>query len=72
MPYFIFAVKPFGQLEPLGQHAVFRDASAAAKTLRAERAGRAGEAVRVMFAESASAAEDLLLQVREPLPPGDD
>lgn len=76
MPYFVFAVRPFAQLECLGEHAAFRDASAMAKSLRAERAssGHAppGEQIRVMFAETAEAAEDLLLQVREPRPPGDE
>jgi len=76
MPYFVFAVRPFAQLECLGEHAAFRDASAMAKALRAERAAPgaapAGEQIRVMFAETAQAAEDLLLQVREPPPPGDE
>lgn len=104
MPYYVYAVRPFAQLERLGEHAAFRDASAMAKALRAERAeraeraaqaaqasqaeraGHAGEAggtdgspgtaaanevIRVMFAETALAAEDLLLQVREAPPPGD-
>lgn len=79
MPYFVYAVRPFAQLERLGEHAAFRDASAQAKALRAERAARAGpgapgggELIRVMFAETAEAAEDLLLQSREPPPPGDE
>lgn len=76
MPYFVYAVRPFAQLERLGEHAAFRDASAMAKALRAERASAgstpAGEQIRVMFAETAEAAEDLLLQVREPPPPGDE
>jgi hypothetical protein len=76
MPYFVFAVRPFAQLECLGEHAAFRDASAMAKSLRAARAApgvaAAGEQIRVMFAATAEAAEDLLLQVREPPPPGDE
>lgn len=73
MPYFVFAVRPFAQLERLGEHAAFRDASTMAKALRAERRERgAGELIRVMFAETALAAEDLLLQSREPPPPGDE
>ncbi len=73
MPYFVYAVRPFAQLERLGEHAAFRDASAMAKALRAERhAQGAGELIRVMFAENAIAAEDLLLQTREPPPPGDE
>lgn len=84
MPYYVFSVRPFAQLECLGEHAAFRDASAMAKALRAERlAGAAGqpgsgaaigvgEQIRVMFAESALAAEDLLLQPRDPRPAGEE
>jgi hypothetical protein len=71
MPYYVYAVRPFAQLECLGEHAAFRDASAKAKALRAERQA-AGESIRVMFAATALAAEDLLLQRREPPPPGDE
>ena len=78
MPYFVYAVRPFAQLERLGEHAAFRDASAMAKALRATRqtqggpAGQGGEQIRVMFAETALAAEDLLLQLREAPPVGDE
>lgn len=77
MPYYVYAVRPFAQLECLGEHAAFRDASARAKALRAERQAAGGgpppgERIRVMFAETALAAEDLLLQSREPPPPGDE
>ncbi|MBL8341300.1 MAG: hypothetical protein JNL30_07505 [Rubrivivax sp.] len=77
MPYYLYAVKPFGQLERLGEHAAFKDASAAAKRERAARTGRAdatglAEQVRVMFAPTAEQAEDLLLQRRDPPPPGDE
>mgnify|MGYP001156566860 CR=1 FL=1 len=76
MPYFVFAVRPFAQLECLGQHAAYRDASAQAKSLRAGRqatgtATAQGESIRIMFAETATAAEDLLLQPRDAPPPGD-
>ena len=72
MPYYVFAVRPFAQLEQLGAYEGFKEASAQVKALRA--APRADEAVswRVMFADSATAAEDLLLQVRDPRPAGDD
>lgn len=77
MPYYVYAVKPFGQLERLGEHAAFKDASAAAKSERAARAARAdpsglAEQVRVMFAATAEQAEDLLLQRRDAPPPGDE
>jgi hypothetical protein len=72
MPYYVYAVRPFAQLERIGEHAAFRDASAQAKALRlAPQADRATQ-FRVMFADTPLAAEDLLLAVREPAPPGDD
>jgi len=72
MPYYVYAVRPFAQLEQLGAHEAFQDASAQVKALRA--APRADKAVswRVIFADSPTAAEDLLLQVRDPRPAGDD
>lgn len=77
MPYYVYAVRPFAQLERLGEWPAFRDASAMAKTLRAERQAPGsgappGERIRVMFAETALAAEDLLLLRRDPPPPGDE
>jgi hypothetical protein len=65
MPYFVYAVRPFAQLERLGEFPAFKDASAFAKAERTARAAEAGTQVRVMFAETALAAEDLLLQVRD-------
>ena len=35
MPYYVFAVKPFAQLERLAEFTAFKDASAHAKALRA-------------------------------------
>ena len=72
MPYFVYAVRPFAQLATLGEHAAFRDASTHAKALR--QALPAGErtAIRVMFAATALEAEDLLLQIREPRPAGEE
>ena len=72
MPYFVYAVRPFAQLEQLGEHAAYKDASAQAKALRSEL--RSGDAtrIRVMHAASALEAEDLLLQIREPSHPGEE
>ena len=72
MPYFIYAVKPIAQLQPLGEHASFKEASAQAKSLRAAQSAGEGARIRVMFAETALAAEALLLQLREPGPSGDE
>ena len=71
MPYFVFAIRPFGQLDKLGEHEVFKDASAQAKTLRAAQPAGAPR-VKVMFGETQLAAEDQLLQLREVGPSGDE
>ena len=72
MPYYVYAVRPFAQLERLGEHAAFRDASAQAKSLRDDARADRATRIRVMFAADALAAEDLLLAVRDPGPAGDD
>lgn len=75
MPYYVFAVKPFAQLDKLAEFDSFKEASARAKGLRAAQdldLGRDAPRIKVMFAENQLAAEDLLLQVREAGPTGDD
>ncbi|MBK9136667.1 MAG: hypothetical protein IPM15_20540 [Betaproteobacteria bacterium] len=78
MPYFIYALRSFTPPECLGEHAAFADASARAKALRVERqaaqptAMPGGEQIRVVFAATAEAAEDLLLTPRTAPPIGDE
>jgi hypothetical protein len=72
MPYFVYAVRPFAQLQCLGEHAAFADASAQVKALRANKAPDDAASFRVMFGATALEAEDLLLQIREPRPAGED
>ena len=72
MPYFVYVVRPFGQLEQLAEHAAFKEASTDAKARRAALPPGGNVQVRVMFADNALAAEDLLLQVRAPSGAGDD
>ena len=72
MPYYVYAVRPFAQLEQLAEHAAFKDASAQAKALRAQQPPDDRASIRVMFAGTALEAEDLLLQVRDPQAPGDE
>ena len=72
MPYYVYAVRPFAQLEQLGQHAAYRDASAHAKALRSAQQADSPTRFRVMFAADALAAEDLLLAMRDPRPAEDD
>ena len=72
MPYYVFAVKPFAQLEKLAEFDAFKDASAHAKALRATPMADARARIKVMFAANPLAAEDLLLQVRQAGPSGDE
>lgn len=74
MPYYLYRVQPqpFAQLQPLGEYPTFPEASREAKALRAAEPGQPGRRVRVVFAENVLAAEDLLLQVREAPPGGED
>jgi len=72
MPYFVFSVRPFGQIEKLAEFSDFKAASAHAKALRTKQAAGGDARVKVMFADNAQLAEDLLCQVREPGPTGDD
>jgi hypothetical protein len=72
MPYYVFKVMPFAQLERLAEFEVYADASARAKSLRGELAAGSPARIKVMFAADLQAAEDLLLQVREAGPAGDE
>ncbi|MDO9073016.1 MAG: hypothetical protein Q7U73_07105 [Rubrivivax sp.] len=72
MPYYVYAVKPFAQLEKLAEFAAFKEASTHAKALRQSKQVDAATRIKVMFADNPLAAEDLLLQVREAGPSGDE
>lgn len=72
MPYYVFAVKPFAQLDKLAEFDTFGAASVHAKALRAAPPADPSARIKVMFADTQIAAEDLLLQVRDPGPTGDD
>lgn len=75
MPYFVYAIHdafPAPRLEAKGEHSSFKEASTQAKTLRAALPPGTQSRIKVMFAENALAAEDLLLQVRERSAAGDD
>jgi hypothetical protein len=63
---------PLGVLRKLSQFERFREASAEAKALRAADPPGAPGKVKVMFADNELQAEDLLGQVREAGPSGDD
>jgi len=72
MPYYIYRVKPFAQLEKLATFDAFTEASAHAKTLRATLSAQTPGKIKVMFADDDLQAEDLLSQVRNAPPSGDE
>lgn len=72
MPYYIYRVLPFAQLEKLAEHSAFPAASSEAKTLRSAQPANAPGKIKVIFAENELQAEDLLCQVRDPAPTGDE
>ena len=75
MPYFVYKIfeTPIRRLEKLEQHDAFRAASDRAKQLRSELASDATCVIKVIFAENELHAEDLLNQIRAPVPnPQDD
>lgn len=71
MPYYVFSVRPFAQIKQLAEFAAFKEASVHAKSLRSSE-GAADTKIKVMFADNPQLAEDLLCQVREPGPSGDE
>jgi len=72
MPYYIYRVMPLGVLRKLAEFERFIEASAHAKALRGADAPGAPGRVKVMFADNELQAEDLLGQVREAGPSGDE
>ena len=72
MPYYLYRIMPLGVLRKLDQFDRFAEASARAKALRAADAPGTPGRIKVMFADNELQAEDLLSQVREAGPAGDD
>ena len=72
MPYYVYRVGPFAQLLKLAEFDAFKPASAHAKALRAAPGQPPQSKVKVMFAGSEQMAEELLCQVREAGPLGDE
>ncbi len=72
MPYYIYRMGPFGQLHKLAEFPAFKPASAFAKELRNAPGTPPQGRIRVMFANTELLAEELLCQVREPGPLGDE
>jgi hypothetical protein len=72
MPYYLYRIGPFGQLHKLDEFENFRSASAQAKALRSAVEAPKHSRIKVMFADNEQLAEELLCQVREAPPPGDE
>lgn len=75
MPYYIYHVSdfPIRKLEKLEQYDIYKEASMRVKQLRAQLSEGSPLTIRMIHAESELHAEDLLNQVREPMPElGDD
>ena len=72
MPYFIYRVGPFAQLLKLAEFDAFKPASMHAKALRAAPDHPPQSKIKVMFADTEQLAEELLCQVREAGPSGDE
>jgi hypothetical protein len=72
MPYFVFSIRPFTPIKKLAEFAGFSQASARAKAIRATQGPGSDAKIKVMFAENQQLAEDLLCQIRDPGPPGDE
>jgi hypothetical protein len=68
MPYYIYRVYPFRRLERVEAADAFGQASARAKAMRASPDLPADCTIKVIFAANEIEAEDLLSQVREPVP----
>jgi hypothetical protein len=65
MPYFIYKIGPLNILEKLGQAESFKEAKAAANELRKGLEPKAGQVIKMIFADNELAAEDTLSQPRE-------
>jgi len=65
MPYYIYKIGPLNILEKQGQAESFKEAKAVANELRKQLDAKAGQAIKMIFADNELAAEDTLSQPRE-------
>ncbi|HNA82180.1 MAG TPA: hypothetical protein PLQ64_06900 [Thiobacillaceae bacterium] len=65
MPYYIYKIGPLNILEKQGQAESFKEAKAAANELRKGLDPKAGQVIKMIFADNELAAEDTLSQPRE-------
>jgi hypothetical protein len=76
MPYFVYRIERLGpvrRLESAGHFDDYNSAAGQCRRLRADEHRAGGRIIRMIFAETALHAEELLSEVREPEPAvGDD
>ncbi|MEW5786338.1 MAG: hypothetical protein AB1899_00650 [Pseudomonadota bacterium] len=65
MPYYIYKIGPLNILEKQGQADSFKEAKAAANALRKQLDPKAGQTIKMIFADNELTAEDTLSQPRE-------
>jgi hypothetical protein len=65
MPYYIYKIGPLNILSKQGQAESFKEAKAVANELRKQLDPKAGQVIKMIFAENELAAEDTLSQPRE-------
>jgi hypothetical protein len=65
MPYYIYKIGPLNILEKQGQAESFKEAKATANELRKGLDPKAGQVIKMIFADNELAAEDTLSQPRE-------
>ena len=72
MPYYLYRIKPFHIFEKMNAFDTFKEASVHAKDLRMKEDKSSLDKIKVIFADNEVHAVDLLSQVREAGPKGDD
>jgi len=72
MPYFLYRIKPYFAPKKLAEFDGFKEAGVKAKALRSAPDLPAGSSVKIIFAQDETKALELLSQVRERAPAGDD
>jgi hypothetical protein len=72
MPYYLYRIKPYFAPKKLAEFDSFKQAGSHAKALRTAPDLAAGSSVKIIFAQDEEQALELLSQVRERAPAGDD
>lgn len=72
MPYYLYRIKPYFAPKKLTEFDSFKQAGSHAKALRSAPELSPGSSVKIVFAQDEAQALELLGQVRERAPVGDD